>query len=238
MRARARAERFFADRRSEDGRVALELVAEAERPAAGRQRARCGCASSSTSRIGAWAEARTLVARLLELMPGDPHARGALPRARRSLRTARRRSSRRCATVEKTGRLVDEERRGRRRGRDRQPLHPPAAARSCVLRGRARGDLRARRDRPRPGAEGRDRRAHGARRARDRLEVPHRGAPARARRGHEVGIEGGFGTLLGGAGGSWARGPSGRRQRAARARAPHARGPGEPRRPQIAEEEQ
>ena len=70
-RARARSERFFADRRSEDGRVAYQLCLAArdqmpddERVL--RLRAKLGM------RCGAWADLRKTLARLLELRPGDP----------------------------------------------------------------------------------------------------------------------------------------------------------------------
>jgi len=110
MRARARLERYFAGRGSEDGRVALELVAEAERLLPGDSEP-LELRLELYVRVGAWAEAHTLVARLLELKPGDPHleeryrALGAVmdnsPTVERALRT-----------VEKTGRLVDEDAEG------------------------------------------------------------------------------------------------------------------------------
>lgn len=71
IRAQARVTRYFADRRREDGREALELLARCEsalvrdeRPL--RLRLELAC------RVGAWAESRRVVAQLLELQPGDP----------------------------------------------------------------------------------------------------------------------------------------------------------------------
>ncbi len=104
--AKARAERFFADRRRDDGRRALELLAECivmtptdARPARLRLEV--------LSRCGAWNEARTCIARLLELFPGDPalEARfrtvAAMAEKSRSLDSALR-------EVERTGKFVDD----------------------------------------------------------------------------------------------------------------------------------
>jgi tetratricopeptide (TPR) repeat protein len=110
MRARARLERFFAGRGSEDGRVALELVAEAERLMPGDPEP-LELRLELYTRIGAWAEAHTLVARLLERNPGDPH----LEERYRTLGTMMDNSptvDRALRTVEKTGRLMDEEQGG------------------------------------------------------------------------------------------------------------------------------
>ena len=69
-RARARCTRYFADRLREDGRMALELLVEAERAAPGDE----GVLRLSLdlhARLGAWTQARRALARLLELHPGD-----------------------------------------------------------------------------------------------------------------------------------------------------------------------
>jgi tetratricopeptide (TPR) repeat protein len=71
LQAQARLERFRADKRREDGRVASELLDTAEkllerdeRPL--RMRLELMCA------VGAWRDARRVVGQLLELAPGDP----------------------------------------------------------------------------------------------------------------------------------------------------------------------
>ncbi len=71
FRARARAERFFADRRRDDARAALDLLEAVLQADPGQDEA-LRLSLSITSRCGAWNEARTLLARLLELCPGDP----------------------------------------------------------------------------------------------------------------------------------------------------------------------
>lgn len=70
-RARARAERFFADRRSEDGRIAYQLCKSAQEALKDDERA-LRLRAKLGSRCGAWADLRRTLARLLELRPGDP----------------------------------------------------------------------------------------------------------------------------------------------------------------------
>jgi tetratricopeptide (TPR) repeat protein len=107
LQAKARAERFFADRRRDDGRRALELAVECQeldpvdcRPAQLQLKI--------YSRCGAWHEARTCLARLLEQFPGDPalEARfrtvSALAAESLSLDAALRQ-------VERTGAFLDDE---------------------------------------------------------------------------------------------------------------------------------
>lgn len=69
--ARSRTERFFADRRRDDGERAFELATLSEEllpmdPRPLRLRV------TLASRCGAWQDARRALARLLELYPGDP----------------------------------------------------------------------------------------------------------------------------------------------------------------------
>ena len=71
LQAKARAERVFADRRRDDARRALELAAECQ------QLDPIDCRPAQLqlkiySRCGAWQDARTCLARLLEQFPGDP----------------------------------------------------------------------------------------------------------------------------------------------------------------------
>ena len=106
-RARARVERFFADKRRDDGRLAFELISAAEEmlPSDPRpHRLRLQIAS----RCGAWTDARRALARLLELQPGDP-ALEARFRTVATLAEKARTVDQALREVEKTGRLVDEE---------------------------------------------------------------------------------------------------------------------------------
>ncbi len=70
-RARARAERFFADRRRDDGRLAFDFVQSAQDLLPGDPRP-LRLALDLATNCGAWTEARRALARLLELSPGDP----------------------------------------------------------------------------------------------------------------------------------------------------------------------
>jgi len=106
-RALVRSERYFADRRRDDARLCLDVLGAvlAERP---------DCESSLRlmlsvySRCGAWQEARTILARLLELFPGEPSLEArfrtisSLTRESRSLDQALR-------EVERTGKFVDDD---------------------------------------------------------------------------------------------------------------------------------
>ncbi len=115
MRATARAERFFADRRREDGKLAFEW-ADAAAAALGRDERPMRLLLELASRAGAWQDARRTLARLLELHPGDPALEA---RFRTVLALAEKGPTRERALleVERTGRLVDEE-----------PSREPAAA--------------------------------------------------------------------------------------------------------------
>ncbi|MBL8861801.1 MAG: hypothetical protein JNK02_07285 [Planctomycetes bacterium] len=105
-RALARAERFFADRRRDDGRMALDLVKAAEDALPNDPRP-LRLFLQIASRIGAWGEARRALARLLEHCPGDPtlEARfrtvAALAEGSKTIEQALR-------EVERTGRLADD----------------------------------------------------------------------------------------------------------------------------------
>jgi tetratricopeptide (TPR) repeat protein len=70
-RARARAERFFADRRRDDGRLAFEFAEEAQQLMPDDPRP-LDLHALLAARAGVWGEARKDLARLLELRPGDP----------------------------------------------------------------------------------------------------------------------------------------------------------------------
>jgi len=69
--ARVCCERFFTDRRKDDGQKAFELTNEAKE-LLGNDPRPLQLQLELTSRTGAWQEARKCIARLLELMPGDP----------------------------------------------------------------------------------------------------------------------------------------------------------------------
>lgn len=106
-RAQARADRFFSDRRRDDGRIALELVIAATDLLAGDSRP-LRLHLQLLSRCGAWADARAVMARLLEHFPGDP----ALEARFRTIATLAENSKSFEAAlrdVEKTGRLADDE---------------------------------------------------------------------------------------------------------------------------------
>jgi len=106
-RARARVQRFLADRRRDDGRAAFRLLDEAVRAMPGAiepLKMRLALAS----RCGAWVEARASLARLLEITPGDP----GLEARFRTLASLAERGGRLDAAlreVERTGRLPDDQ---------------------------------------------------------------------------------------------------------------------------------
>lgn len=106
-RALARAERFFADRRRDDGRQAFELVKAAEDALPGDPRP-VRLFLQLASRIGAWADARRAIARLLEHFPGDP-ALEARFRTVVALADGAKNVEHALREVERTGRLVDDE---------------------------------------------------------------------------------------------------------------------------------
>jgi tetratricopeptide (TPR) repeat protein len=106
-RARARCERFFSDRRRDDGLQAFELITSAEElvptdPRPIRLRV------ALTSRCGAWQDARRGLARLLELFPGDP-ALEARFRTVVTLAENSRPLDQALREIERSGRLVDDE---------------------------------------------------------------------------------------------------------------------------------
>lgn len=108
-RARSRMERFFADRRRDDGRFAVELLDLArkhlpEDPAPLQMRVEL------FARIGAWGEEKAALADLLEMNPGQPELEA---RYRSLLAMAGDPPSldRALRHVEKTGALVDDEER-------------------------------------------------------------------------------------------------------------------------------
>lgn len=106
-RARARADRFFADRRRDDGRLAFELVAASQESLPGDPRP-LRLQLQLASRVGAWAEARRALARLLEHFPGDP-ALEARFRTIVGLSENAKTVDQALREVEKSGRLADDE---------------------------------------------------------------------------------------------------------------------------------
>lgn len=113
MRATARCERFFADRRRDDGRRAFELINEAIQALPGDKRP-LRLMLELTSRAGAWQNARSAIARLLELTPGDP----ALEARFRTVMSLAERSGdfdHALRAVERSGRLADEDPEAERR---------------------------------------------------------------------------------------------------------------------------
>lgn len=106
-RARARADRFFADRRRDDGRLAFELVAASQESMPGDPRP-LRLQLQLASRVGAWGEARRALARLLEHFPGDP-ALEARFRTVLSLSENAKPLDQALREVEKSGRLADDE---------------------------------------------------------------------------------------------------------------------------------
>lgn len=106
-RAQVAVERFYSDRRREDGMRAFELYDEAQRMMPGDERPLRGRLELA-SRCGAWLDVRTTVARLLELHPGDPQLEGRF----RSVCSLAERSpgvEQALRQVELTGRFVDDE---------------------------------------------------------------------------------------------------------------------------------
>ncbi len=107
FRALARTERFFADRRRDDGRQAFELAKAAEEALPGDPRP-VKLSLQLASRIGAWVDARRSMARLLEHFPGDP-ALEARFRTVAALADGAKGIDQALREVERTGRLVDDE---------------------------------------------------------------------------------------------------------------------------------
>jgi tetratricopeptide (TPR) repeat protein len=114
-RARARAERFFADRRRDDGRLAYELADAAEKLMEGDPRA-LDLRAQIAARAGAWGEARRDLSRLLEINPGD-QALEARFRMAVAMFDGPKTIDQAFREVERSGRLADEP-------RDRDPKAP------------------------------------------------------------------------------------------------------------------
>jgi hypothetical protein len=105
-RARARAERFFADRRRDDGRLAFEFAESAQQLMPEDVRP-LDLHATLAARAGVWGEARKDLARLLELQPGDPILES---RFRLAVAMFERPKTidQALREVERTGRLADE----------------------------------------------------------------------------------------------------------------------------------
>jgi len=107
FRACSRAERFFSDRRRDDARMALDLL-EAYSHQEPADEAALRLTLSIYTRCGAWSEARTVLARLLEILPGDPGLEARF-RTVASLATNPKSLDQALREVERTGRFVDDE---------------------------------------------------------------------------------------------------------------------------------
>ena len=105
-RARARAERFFADRRRDDGRLAFEFAESAQQLLPEDPRP-LDLHAKLASRAGVWGEARKDLARLLELCPGDPILESRFRMAVAMFERPRT-IDQALREVERTGRLADE----------------------------------------------------------------------------------------------------------------------------------
>ncbi|MFT7668408.1 MAG: tetratricopeptide (TPR) repeat protein [Planctomycetota bacterium] len=106
-RATVRSERYFADRRRDDARVALELLNAYTRKGRASEKA-LRLNLLIYSRCGAWVEARTLIARLLELSPGDPSLEARF-RTVASMAENSKSLDQALREVERTGKFVDDE---------------------------------------------------------------------------------------------------------------------------------
>ena len=135
-RARARAERFFADRRREDGKMAFDfatsaatLLPEDPRPLDLR--------AEIAARAGAWSEARRDLARLLEIKPGD-HALESRFRMAVAMFDGPKTIEQAFREVERSGRLAGEPKEGCARGSGPpsvergEPYASPARARPLL----------------------------------------------------------------------------------------------------------
>ena len=110
QRAVVRTERYFADRRRDDARVALELVTRylVGHPADARA---IRLSLSIYTRCGAWNDARTCLARMLEIQPGDPVLEARF-RTVASLSENAPGLDKALREVERTGHFVDDESEG------------------------------------------------------------------------------------------------------------------------------
>jgi tetratricopeptide (TPR) repeat protein len=118
-RARARAERFFADRRRDDGRMAYELTDAAMKLMSGDPRP-LDLRALIASRAGAWGEARRDLAKLLEIVPGDPALEARFRKAI-AMFDGPKTLDQAFREVERSGQLADEP-------RDRESKAPAADA--------------------------------------------------------------------------------------------------------------
>jgi tetratricopeptide (TPR) repeat protein len=116
-RARARAERFFADRRRDDGRMAYELTEAAMKLMADDPRP-LDLRALIAARAGAWGEARRDLAKLLEIVPGDPALEARFRKAI-AMFEGPKTIDQAFRDVERSGHLADE-------SRDREPGAPGA----------------------------------------------------------------------------------------------------------------
>lgn len=104
--AQARLERFFTDRRREDGQVAVQMLDSAEELLA-RDSRPLRLRLSLTLRLGVYEASRVLVSRLLELEPGD-QALEARFRSLSSMQGGPADIEQALREVERTGALVDD----------------------------------------------------------------------------------------------------------------------------------
>ena len=175
--AEARAERFFTDRRREDGLVAMRYAEEAQELLSRDPRPQ-RLLLQLTSRVGAWKEARRLAAQLLELVPGDPVLESRF-RTLMSLAEHSPTFEQALREVERTGRLADEDPDGHDGTRPQAPetgsirplLQRMVAAEGVAAAVYLRGGTALVQ-----GPKGAHRRTHGARRARGHRQVPIRRA--------------------------------------------------------------
>jgi len=106
FRARCRAELFFAERRAGDGQVAYELADKAAAQLVDDARP-LQLVFEIARRVGAWQEARRAIARLLELMPGQPDLETRFRAVQANVQDARP-LDRALLEVERTGAFVDD----------------------------------------------------------------------------------------------------------------------------------
>ncbi|MFT7485667.1 MAG: tetratricopeptide (TPR) repeat protein [Candidatus Paceibacteria bacterium] len=133
QRAHIRTARFFADRRRDDARVALDLIARylTEEPSS---EVAMRLSLEIYSRAGAWQEARKNLARLLELHPGDP----SLEARFRTIAAMAERApglDQALREVERSGNFIDDDLEcdGERQAQSIRPLLQTIAARPGVL---------------------------------------------------------------------------------------------------------
>jgi len=105
--ARVVSERFFADRRKDDGVRAFELADEALK-LMGSDARPLQLQLELTTRTGAWQEARKCIARLLELMPGDPDLEARFRTVLSHCENAKS-YERTLNAVERTGQFIDDQ---------------------------------------------------------------------------------------------------------------------------------